>query len=332
MTQKRIIFYRIGAIGDIIHTLPTLKLAKARNPDASVEIVVGSQQVADLIRSACDFVDRAWTIDAKNAFNKVLANNFSDEEQALKKSLQEKSADEFVYLHSNFTKALILNLRFFHASKLKVYKRDDELSAVANYALSYDSSLRDDLLSSPYAVLDYKVLQIRQLYSEQKYICIVPGVGKLRPHRAYPISKWMRLVEAVLSGTDYYIKILGGPDEMQLSRELDKQLASKYSRSKRIENFIGKTSLLQLAKIISQSEHVYSADTGILHIAAALGVNVSAVFSITSEQRFGPFTPSATIYRSPTCTCARSSTNVPKHCSNLINGYSACMWNVELAA
>ncbi len=335
MRNPRIIFFRIGAIGDIIHTLPTIKYAKLQNPLAQIELVVGSKQVADLINSACDFIDKTWQVNLDGPFNRIFKNNFSNEEQALVESLKTNPADEFVYLHSNKLKALALNLKFFHSKKLKIYSRDESLSAVANFAVSYQPNLKAKLLQIPYEVVDYKVLKIKHIYSEQKYVCIVPGVGILRPHRAYPLSKWMNLIDKLVSSTDYYIKILGGPDETNISKEIDKFIESKnYSesntQSKRVENFIGKTTLLQLAKILSQAEHVYSADTGTLHIASALGLSTSSVFSITSEKRFGPFSPKAKIFKCESCTCNKSFSNRQKNCSNLINGYSACVWNVEL--
>jgi ADP-heptose:LPS heptosyltransferase len=333
--NRRIIFFRIGAIGDIIHTLPTIKLAKLQNPLAQIEIIVGSKQIADLINSACDFIDRTWLIKQDGPFNKIFGENFSEEEKTLLESLKTNPADEFYYLHSNRLKALLLNWKYFHAKKLKIYSRDESLSAVANFATCYQPDLKPGLIKNPYEVLDYKLLRIKHIYSEQKYICIVPGVGNLRPHRAYPLSKWMNLIDKLVASTDYYIKILGGPDEAHLAKEIDKFIESKnYSgttiQANRVENFIGRTSLLQLAKILSQAEHVYSADTGTLHIATALGLNVSAIFSISSEKRFGPFSPKAKIYKSNSCTCAKSFSNHPKNCSNLINGYSACMWNLEL--
>jgi len=332
--DRRIIFYRIGAIGDIIHTLPTIKFAKLSNPNAQIEIIVGSKQISDLLNSACDFIDKIWLISHEGPFNKIFSKNFSEEERALAESLKTNPADEFIYLHSNKLKAFVLNFKFFHSKKLKIYSRDESLSAVANFATCYQSSLKTELIKNPYEVLDYRVLKIKHIYSEQKYICIVPGVGNLRPHRAYPLSKWMNLIDKLVTTTDYYIKVLGGPDEANIAKEIDRFIDSKnYSGSatqaKRVENFIGKTSLLQLAKILSQTDHVYSADTGTLHIASALGLNTSAVFSITSEKRFGPFSPKATIYRSDLCSCAKSFSNYKKNCTNLINGYSACMWNLE---
>jgi ADP-heptose:LPS heptosyltransferase len=332
--DQRIIFFRIGAIGDIIHTLPIIKFAKLTNPNAQVEIIVGSKQIADLINSACDFINKTWLIRHEGPFNKIFNQNFSDEEQVLKDSLESNPPNEFVYLHGNLLKAFFLNYKFFHSPKLKVYSRDKSLSAVANFATCYQTDLKSDLIKNPYEVLDYKVLRIKHIYSEQKYICIVPGVGNLRPHRAYPLSKWMNLIDKLVATTDYFIKVVGGPDEANIAKEIDRFIESKnYSGSatqaKRVENFIGKTSLLQLAKILSQADHVYSADTGTLHIASALGLNISAVFSITSEKRFGPFSPNAIIYKSDNCSCSKSFSNHKKNCSNLINGYSACMWNLE---
>ena len=166
-----------------------------------------------------------------------------------------------------------------------------------------------------------------------KSISIVLGVGSLRPTRAYPLLKWVELIERILAETDYQINILGGPDEIELSKEFEELIEkrktalhygwlSRVPDFSRLSNFIGQTSLLDLAGILKNSDRLFSADTGILHIASALGVPLTSVFSITSENRFGPFAKDAIVLRSPNCSCKLSYTNLPKHCHNTCQGYS----------
>lgn len=306
------------------------------NPKAVVELLIGSKQVAELLKKSCHFIDRIRVIQHKNFFDKPsqIFPKLSKEEKELKGSFIERPADEFIFLHSSAIKAYLLNQRVFKAAKNKVfiYKRDESLSAISNFVVTRYPDLKEDLLEDEHNVLDSKNLSIEGI-DETNYLCIVLGVGALRPHRAIPLAKWIHFIEYLLNTTDYKIKILGGPDEKDLSQEFEQILKRREELLKvpdysRIENMIGKTSLVELAKILKSTERLFSCDTGILHIAAALGVPISSYFSITSEQRFGPFDKDAKVIRSEYCSCNQSSTNVPKHCKKPVNGYANCMWKV----
>ncbi len=317
MITKRIIIYRVGAIGDVVHTLPFVKLLRKNNPQARIEYIVGSSQLLDLLEQCTDYIDKVWL-----ASKKTLAQDMSSVAAAGK-------VDEFIFLHSGWLKACWLNYRYIKSVKLCVYKRDDSLSAVANYVTSYYPGLRQELLADPFSVLEWKTLtpiSNKSVPVAGPYICIVPGVGNLRPHRAYPLDKWADLIVKHLTNSDNNIALLGGPDELDIGLTLDKMVKSQG----RVSNFIAKTSLVELVSILSQAQQLYSADTGILHVGAALGVPIKAVFSITSSKRFGPFSPKAETIIAPECLCEPSSTNRPKHCQYSQNNIAKCMNNVIL--
>ncbi len=315
-TKQRIIIYRVGAIGDVVHTLPFVKLLRKNNSEAQIEYIVGSQQLVDLLEKCTDYIDKVHLV-TKNNLAPVMSH------------IGSTRVDEFIFLHSGWLKAWWLNLRFIKAAKTSIYKRDDSLSAVANYVISYYQGIKQQLLSDPFSLLAWKTLtpiSKNLVPIGIPYVCVVPGVGSLRPHRAYPLDKWIDLITKQLSNTDNNIVLLGGPDEINISQTLD----AVAQCNGRVLNLIGKTSLVELVSILSKAKHLYSADTGILHIGAAVGVPITALFSITSEKRFGPFSPYAEVLRSGDCSCNPSATNRPKHCSNLVEGYAKCMQGLEL--
>ena len=344
---KRIVFYRIGAIGDIIHTLPLLALTRELNPHAKIEYIIGSNQVAELLENYAGYIDKVHAIKHKGIFDKPLRLFPTEDEKDLVQSFKDSPVDEFIYLHGNQIKAKVLNQRVIKAKKLSIYKRDDSLSAVANYVSSTYPDLKEDLLENPYRVLKSNTLKAKKASedtsSQKKNISIVLGVGALRPTRAYPLIKWVQFIEYLLASTDYEINILGGPDEAQLSEEFTAMLQQrkealhygwleKAPDFSRINNLIGKTSLLELASILKNTDRLFSADTGILHIAAALDVPITSIFSITSENRFGPFNKEAKVLRSKNCSCSLSFSNLPKHCQNTCQNYAKCMFDVDLLA
>ena len=379
---KKIVFYRIGAIGDIIHSLPLIELTREINPQARIEYIVGSKQIADLLNDYAPYIDKVYTIKHGGVFDKPAKFFASQEEKELINSLQESPIDEFIYLHGNKLKANILNKRFIKAKRLYVYKRDESLSAHTNYVISRYAELKEDLKENPFRVLKSNTLRAKKVSlgsrslleklpdarlasfesaqltsasmcmtknernaadgdSPAGSLSIVLGVGKLRPTRAYPLILWAKLIEKLLAETDYQINILGGPDELELSKEFENLLQqrketlhygwlTKIPDFSRVKNLIGKTSLVELAKILKNTDRLFSADTGILHIGAALDTPITSVFSITSEKRFGPFKKDALVLRSDNCSCVQSYTNLPKHCNNISGAYAKCMFELDL--
>jgi ADP-heptose:LPS heptosyltransferase len=293
----RLIFYRTGAIGDIIHCLPALKFIKEKYPEASIELVTHCKPLKEVLKHYASYIDEVFIASKKDPAPTELLE-----------SLQEKPCDIFTYLHSNWLKAIYLNIKFFKA-KLNIYKKDLDLSSRENFLTAFDPSLKPLLLNERYdnnllnSLLDYDCLNAHSSSGSKPYIVIIPGVGKLRPQRALPLDRWEDFIKKLIRDTDLNIKILGGPDEADLSLKLNVSLKLRSPTNTRIENLIGKLNLLESTQVLESAIKVYACDTGLLHIASALGKDIETIYSVTSEFRTGPYSPRAKILRSKYCKC-----------------------------
>jgi ADP-heptose:LPS heptosyltransferase len=310
----RLIFYRTGAIGDVIHCLPALKFIKEKYPEASIELVTHCKPLKEVLKHYASYIDEVFIASKKDPAPTELLE-----------SLQEKPCDIFTYLHSNWLKAIYLNIKFFKA-KLNIYKKDLDLSSRENFLTAFDASLKPLLLNERYdnnllnSLLDYDCLKLspyldlddhtnlghnaqRILNRSKPYIVIIPGVGKLRPQRAFPLERWEDFIQKLIENTNLDIKILGGPDEAELSLKLNVSLKLRSPTNTRIENLIGKLNLLESTQVLESAIKVYACDTGLLHIASALGKDIETIYSVTSEFRTGPYSPRAKILRSKFCKC-----------------------------
>jgi ADP-heptose:LPS heptosyltransferase len=293
----RLIFYRTGAIGDIIHCLPALKFIKEKYPEASIELVTHCKPLKEVLKHYASYIDEVFIASKKDPAPTELL-----------KSLQEKPCDIFTYLHSNWLKAIYLNIKFFKA-KLNIYKKDLDLSSRENFLTAFDPNLKPMLLNERYdnnllnSLLDYDCLNAHSSSGSKPYIVIIPGVGKLRPQRAFPLERWEDFIRKLIENTNLDIKILGGPDEAELSLKLNVSLKLRSPTNTRIENLIGKLDLLESTQVLESAMKVYACDTGLLHIASALGKDIETIYSVTSEFRTGPYSPRAKIFRSKFCKC-----------------------------
>jgi len=341
----RKLIYRTGAIGDIIHCLPAIKLLHKLEPDTRIDLVVGTEDLRCMLVSAAPYIDHIY-----------VARKSPEESEELMLSLKQEPVDEFIYMHSGLLKAWYLQQRYIRARKFTCYRKDTTLGARENFAVTLMPQLRAELLSKQYTaeifkLLDYKCLELRQSCSPcRDYVCIVPGVGHVRPHRAYPLDYWLQVIAQLLRKTDLEIRILGGPDEESISHELfialvaeAKTLKAEAERRKqpltkdpeqRLVNLVGKTSLTELLPVLSGSRMVLAADTGILHIASALGLPTVSTYTVTSELRTGPHSPRACVLRANSCACNpsfKNKGNEQKHCQQPKNGYAGCVWDISSA-
>jgi ADP-heptose:LPS heptosyltransferase len=137
----------------------------------------------------------------------------------------------------------------------------------------------------------------------QPLIGIVPGVGKLRPHRAWIFDGWSYLLQHILSWNTYLPILIGGPEEEDLCRQLNESV------SNRCLNVAGKLSLPETAAFLKRCRVVVSGDTGPAHIAVAVGTPVIGLYGPTYPARSGPYGCLDTVIdQSSSCQCHNSKT------------------------
>ncbi|MEI7933789.1 MAG: lipopolysaccharide heptosyltransferase II [Chlorobiaceae bacterium] len=97
------------------------------------------------------------------------------------------------------------------------------------------------------------------------------------PGAAYgPAKKWRHFPELAVLQERHNIIILGSRDDGESAQEIVRMAPE------RVLNLTGKTSLLEVATIISSARAVVSNDSGLMHLAAYIGTPVIGLFGSTS--------------------------------------------------
>lgn len=131
-------------------------------------------------------------------------------------------------------------------------------------------------------------------------LAFAPGVGSLRPHRAWPESKWIELGKLVMQTTGMSICLIGGEAE----RDLCVRIASHLG--KQCTNLAGELTLPETAAALSAARVLVSGDTGPAHIAVAVGTQVIGLYGPTFAERSGPYgVTNQVISVSHECECKR---------------------------
>jgi lipopolysaccharide heptosyltransferase I len=101
--------------------------------------------------------------------------------------------------------------------------------------------------------------------------------------KLWPTSAWARLADWLGREQGLAVALTGSQGDLELAEAIIGQAATP------ILNLAGRTSLPELAAVYRQAVLAVTTDTGPMHLAAALGTRVAAVFGPTAPWRTGPF-------------------------------------------
>ncbi len=117
---------------------------------------------------------------------------------------------------------------------------------------------------------------------KSRWLILQPG-ARWRTKR-WPVEHFSELASrCIRKAPDLRIAVLGGPEE----RELGEKIC--HSAPEHCLDLTGKLSLPEMVEWIRASELMVTNDTGPMHVAAAVGTPVLALFGPTEPRRTGPY-------------------------------------------
>jgi ADP-heptose:LPS heptosyltransferase len=115
----------------------------------------------------------------------------------------------------------------------------------------------------------------------EKYFMVFLGAGN--PERKWPAANFAGLATYVNEQHGLTPLLCGGPDDIADADAFCK------AYGKTVLNYTAKTTLVEMTKLLAQASFLVCVDTGILHIAAAVGCPVIGLYSGKFYGRFGPY-------------------------------------------
>ncbi|MBY0450800.1 MAG: glycosyltransferase family 9 protein [Cyanobacteria bacterium] len=310
---KNILVIRLGAIGDLVHVTPSLDQVYHSRKDIHIHLLSDSPLAEWLKTNA--YQDKAFTVWKLKPYFGVFS--LFQKLFQLAAVLRKAPIDSIVNLHPAFKTYLLAALLlppWQWLSRIRVYKKQKvkakgkwqrsvrRLHAVENFYQPFQQ-----LLALPEASLeelspqfslketsDSKTLNPHPLQNRALQVALIAGVGTQRQNRAWPTGKWLSLLRYFNIDQHSpqgrwadiaHFHFIGGPDEIPLYQSILAGLPPAIQSL--CINHAGKTSLSETIGILQKSDIVIAADTGPLHIAAALERPVVALFGPTSIIRTG---------------------------------------------
>lgn len=136
----------------------------------------------------------------------------------------------------------------------------------------------------------------------------VPGAWRILVHptsrvlyKCWPAGRWAELIDRCVAGMGAQVVVTSGPDAGEL--ELARLVVASCRRN--VQAHLGDLSLGRLAGLIREADLFLGVDTAPMHIAAAVGTRVVAVFGPSRPEVWGPWGPGHRVVRRP-CPCAES--------------------------
>ncbi len=135
-------------------------------------------------------------------------------------------------------------------------------------------------------------LQRMGLSGPRFLVGINPGAA-FGPAKRWLLPRYAQLADRLIGALHADVLIFGSGDE----RPLAEDIARTMQHTPLILS--GETSLRQLMALLAQCRVVISNDSGPMHLAAALGLPVVAIFGSTEERATGPIGPRARVVKRP---------------------------------
>ncbi|MDR1044201.1 MAG: glycosyltransferase family 9 protein [Candidatus Adiutrix sp.] len=143
------------------------------------------------------------------------------------------------------------------------------------------------------------------------FLVLNPGAKWLT--KRWPLRHWERLA-ARASASGRALVVTGGREDLPLG-----QAISQAAEGGGVLNLCGRTSLPVLGAVLARASAVITADTGPMHLAAAVGGGGLALFGPTRPKRTGPFGGHFQIMTPPAGCLGCLKKNCPQPCLELLS-------------
>jgi ADP-heptose:LPS heptosyltransferase len=285
----KILVVRFSSIGDIVLTSPVVRCVKMQLPDAEIHYLTKKSYVG--LVSNNPHISKVWTFDKDGRLSDLISK------------LQRERFDYYFDLHNNLrSRRVSFSLKAFpkRFNKLNIRKwilvnlGKDYLPKKHIVDRYMDvASLLD--VKNDDAGLDYFFSPDSRLTIEMpsEYVCY--AIGGQHATKKMPINKMIELCERVPKS----VIVIGGQEDKEIGEEL-------INHSPNVINLCGQLTIDQSALVMQNADCVISHDTGMMHIASALGKKVVSIWGNTVPS-FGMYPykadPQSVMFEVPNLSC-----------------------------
>jgi heptosyltransferase I len=279
-----VLFIKTSSLGDVIHHMPALTDARKARGDTTFSWLV-EEAFAPLVRmhpaagEVIPVASRRWRkslyapatmAEIAGSFHAIRARRYDDivdSQGLLRTALIARIARGRRHGYDTSSIRESLASHFYDAR----YRVDRKLHAVERNRILTGLALGYELQGAP----DYGLDRVRLANAASRYAVFLHGTA--RREKQWPEAHWIALGQA-----------LGGevvlPWGSEPERERGERIATRVTGARVAQH----APLDQVARLIAGAQYVVGVDTGLSHLAAALGVPLVAIFTGSKPNLTGP--------------------------------------------
>ena len=319
-TDPRIAIVKLSALGDVVHALPVARALRRRFPDAALTWIVEAR-AQPLLRDHPD-LDRVIPVDTRRwrrlFWRPRSAAGLIADLNRLRARLRRGRFDIALDLQGLAKSGVLTRLTGAPARIGFARSHSRELSwlAITRAIVPPPSAVHvvDQYLSllAPLGIgpvtpefhvparpaADRAIdafLREHDVKPGDRVVALNPGAG--RADKQWPVAHFRTVAERLGTEAEARVLLLWGPGEIDLARRIGEGLTPRPLLAP-------PTDLDHLTALLRRVSLVVAADTGPLHLAAAVGTPALGLYGPTRAERNGPYGPCGRGLQSPDGTMA----------------------------
>ena len=292
---ERYLVVRLTALGDILHTVPAVAALQAAHAGATIDWVVekkwapvleGSPAISEVIP-----FDRRSFWNVQECVQRLRQNQYTcaiDFQGLYKSSLLAAFSGAGRRIGFDRGWAREEGAAMFYTKRIVPSGRH---VAELNYSLAVQAGAsRPASPEYPLRVPAGGAASVRARLHElgigTEYVVV--GAGGSWRAKCWPPDRYGEFCRAIESETGKRVVVIAGPGEKSLAEEVSRAAAPARP-------VVINTTIEELMGLLAHARCMVAADSGPLHLAAALGTPVVGLYGPTDPARNGPFVPGAMI-------------------------------------
>jgi lipopolysaccharide heptosyltransferase II len=295
---ENILLIQLGDIGDVVLSIPSIRALRENFPYACLMVAV-REKAKELIED-CRWVTGVIPINKnKRGFTQEISYQID-----FFSRLRDHAIDLAIDLRTGDRGAILAFLTgasqrvgfYAHDGKLwrnRVFTHLQKIDyPLGQYVADYYSSLmaayhiKTDYVLPELEVSEKKLDVVQQLFNDE-HIPTERAMVAIQPfslwrYKEWGITNYIQLIDRIISEYRLPVIITGSPDE----RARAKSISTRFGKN--VFNLAGKTTIGMLAAVLKACKLFIGADSGGMHIAAAVGTPTVTIFGPSSPASWAP--------------------------------------------
>lgn len=282
-----ILFIKTSSLGDVIHHMPALTEARRAYPNARFTWLV-EDAYAPLVRvhpAVNDVIPVAWRRWRKSLYAPATLSEIAASLRSVRARRYDEIVDSQGLLRTGMIARVARGRRHGYDSRSireplaslfydVRHRVSRELHAVERNRIITGLALG----YTPQGAPDFGFDRAKFRQAGMRYAVLLHATA--RPEKEWPVENWIALGQALGRDGIEFVLPWGTPQE----RARSERIAAGLPHARVPE----RAPLDDVAKLIAGADYVVGVDTGLLHLAAAFGVPLVAIFAGSEPKLTGP--------------------------------------------